>query len=302
MSGPSPSILASIPHSPGVYLMRDAAARIIYIGKAIDLRGRVSNYFRAEGLEPKTRALMAEVRHIDYIPAASEREALVIEQRLIGRHQPLYNVMWKDGKTYPFVKISLNEDFPRIYLTRHRRRDKGVYFGPYPNVSGVRQLLKGLWKKQIVRLRPCDYDFSEKEPLNPKLIKSCLYFHTGQCPAPCAGKISKDDYRALAEQARFYFEGDTDALRDNWRKEMKEASAATDFERAAHLRDNIAALDHVNERVTFRALREEDVQGRLKTTQALQDLQRALGLVKPLSASRPSTSRTSRVSKRWRPW
>jgi excinuclease ABC subunit C len=276
-----PSLLSVIPHSPGVYLMRDAAARIIYIGKAIDLRNRVGNYFRAEGLEPKTRALMAEVRHIDYVTASSEREALVIEQRLIGRHQPLYNVMWKDGKTYPYVKISVNEDYPRIFLTRQRRRDGGVYFGPYPNVSGVRHLLKGLWKKQVLRLRACDYEFSEQKPLDPKLIKSCLYYHTGQCPAPCVPKISKADYRALADDARFYFEGKTGSLRENWEKEMKEASAAMDFERAAHLRDNIAAIDHVNERVTFRALREEDVQGRLKTTQALQDLQRALNLPKP---------------------
>ncbi len=281
MTIPPLSILGALPHTPGVYLMRDAAARILYIGKAVDLRKRVANYFRATGLEPKIRALMAEVRHIDYIAASSEREALVIEQRLIARHQPLYNTMWKDGKTYPFVKISLNEEYPRIYLTRHRRRDGGEYFGPYPNVSGVRQLLKNLWKRQILRLRPCDYEFSEAKPLAAKTINACLYFHTGQCPAPCAGKISKDDYRGLAEQARFYFEGKTGALRAGWEKEMKNASAATEYERAAQLRDNIAALDHVNERVTFRALREEDVQGRIKSTQALRELQDALGLPKP---------------------
>lgn len=274
------ALLSTIPHGPGVYLMRDRAGRIIYVGKAIDLRKRVANYFQADRLEPKTRAQMAEVQHIDYITAASEREALVMEQRLIGRHQPLYNVMWKDGKTYPWVKIS-KEDFPRIFLTRLKRRDGADYFGPYPNTGAVRHLLTSLWRRGITRLRPCDYDFSETKPLPEKTIKACLYFHTGQCPAPCAGRISGPDYRRLAQEAKFYFEGKNDALRAAWEEDRKAAAAALDFERAAQLRDNVAALDHVNERVTFRALREEDVQGRLKETQTLQQLQKALELPKP---------------------
>lgn len=274
------ALLSSIPHGPGVYLMRDKAGRIIYVGKALDLRKRVANYFRAEQLEPKTRAQMAEVQHIDYIACASEREALVMEQRLIGRHQPLYNVMWKDGKSYPWVKLS-KEDFPRLYLTRQKRRDGADYFGPYPNTSAVRQLLSTLWRRGITRLRPCDYDFSETKPLPEKTIKACLYFHTGQCPAPCAGRISGPDYRKLADQARLYFAGKNDVLRETWEKERTEAAAALDFERAARLRDNVAALDHVNERVTFRALREEDVQGRLQESQTLQQLQKELGLPRP---------------------
>lgn len=272
--------LDTIPHGPGVYLMRDSAGRIVYVGKAIDLRKRVANYFRADLLDPKTRALMVETRHVDYIPAASEREALVMEQRLINRHQPAYNVMWKDGKTYPWVKLS-REDFPRLFLTRQKRRDGALYFGPYPNTSGVRNLLRYLWRRGMVRLRPCDYDFSETKPLDPKLIKGCLYFHTGQCPAPCAGKISGPEYRHLADEARFYFEGKNADLRAAWEEDRKSAAKALDFERAAQLRDNVAALDHVNERVTFRALREEDVQGRLETSRALQELQRELGLPRP---------------------
>ena len=273
-------ILSILPHDPGVYLMRDAAGRILYIGKAIDLRKRVANYFRAERLEPRIRALMAEVRNIDYVAAASEREALVMEQRLIHRHQPDYNVIWKDGKSYPFVKIT-NEDFPRLRLTRRKLRDGASYFGPYPNTSGVRQIMRDLWRRGMVPLRPCDFEFSETKPLERKKIDACLYFHTGQCPAPCAGKISKEDYRRLADQGRLFFEGKNVPLRAAWEKEMKASAAALNFERAAHFRDILIALDHVNERVTFRALKEEDVQGRLEASRSLRELQEKLGLPRP---------------------
>ena len=273
-------ILSVLPHDPGVYLMRDTAGRILYIGKAIDLRKRVANYFRAERLEPRIRALMAEVRNIDYVAAASEREALVMEQRLIHRHQPDYNVIWKDGKSYPFVKIT-NEDFPRLRLTRRKLRDGASYFGPYPNTTGVRQIMRDLWRRGMVPLRPCDFEFSETKPLERKKIDACLYFHTGQCPAPCAGKISPEDYRRLADLGRLFFEGKNGPLRAAWEKEMKTSAAALNFERAAHFRDIIAALDHVNERVTFRALREEDVQGRLEASRSLRELQEKLGLPRP---------------------
>jgi len=274
-------LLLSVPHGPGVYLMRNSAGSILYIGKAIDLRKRVANYFSAD-VEPKTRALMADVEHIDTIAAAGEREALVMEQRLIHRHQPLYNVMWKDGKSYPWVKLS-KEDFPRLSLTREKKRDGAEYFGPYPNTTSVRSLLRSLWMRGMTRLRPCDYEFSTTKPLDRKVINACLYFHTRQCPAPCAGRISKEDYGRLAEEARLYFRGKNADLRKAWEKDMKAAAAALDFERAAKTRDALAALDHVNDRVTFRVLREEDVQGRILESRAVQELQRELGLARPPS-------------------
>ncbi|HMU95181.1 MAG TPA: excinuclease ABC subunit UvrC [Elusimicrobiota bacterium] len=278
---PTNDLLKTLPHRPGVYLMRNRAGTIVYIGKAVDLRKRVANYFRPTGLEPKTRALMDEVQHIDYIAAASEREALVIEQRLIGRHQPLFNVMWKDGKTYPFVKISTHEDFPRIRLTRDRRRDGARYFGPYPNVSAVRGLLEGLWKRKLFPLRPCDYEFTEAQPLPYQKVRSCLYLHTGECPAPCLGRINRKDYGVLVDRAILFFEGKNAALRRGWETEMKQAAAEMKFEKAAVLRDHLAALAHVRQTVTFRAMREEDVQGRIQSSQALQELQRALELPRP---------------------
>jgi len=273
-------LLSNLPHKPGVYIMRDGAGDILYIGKAIDLRKRVGNYFRPTGLDPKIRALVAGIRHIDYITAESEREALIIEQRLINRHQPLYNTMWKDGKTYPYVKIT-NEDFPRILMTRQRRRDGGRYYGPYPNATAIRRLLDWIWKKQIFPVRPCDYDFAEGALMPFETVRSCLYLHTGQCPAPCIGKISKEKYKEMVDKAALFFEGDHGPLLREWKREMKRAAKRMEFEKAARLRDNIEALEHVNERVTFRALREDEVQGRIQMTQALQELQNALGLPRP---------------------
>jgi excinuclease ABC subunit C len=188
--------------------------------------------------------------------------------------------MWKDGKSYPWVRLS-REDFPRLRLTRERERDGARYFGPYPNVGAVRHLLDWVWKKHLFPLRPCDLEIVEGKPLPYEKVKSCLYLHTGECPAPCLGRISKADYGRLAERARLFFAGKNAALAKTWENEMREASAALEFEQAARLRDSLAALSHIHERVTFRALREEDVRGRILASQALQDLQRELGLPRP---------------------
>lgn len=278
--GSVPSLVETLPHQPGVYLMRDRAGTILYIGKAIDLRKRVAHYFRPD-VEPKIRALMAEVRHIDYISAAGERDALVIEQRLIQRHQPLYNTMWKDGKTYPYVSLTMNEDYPRLRLTRSRRRDGALYFGPYPNVRAVRHLLDWVWRRRFFSLRPCDLEIREGHPLTYEKVKSCLYLHTGECPAPCLGRVSRDDYGRIVERARLFFAGKNADLLATWHDEMKDAARRLDFERAAQLRDSLEALNHIREPVTFRSLKEEDVKGRLETSRALQELQTALGLPRP---------------------
>lgn len=274
-------MLKQLPHKAGVYIMKDTAGSILYIGKAIDLRKRVSHYFRATGQDPKIRALMAEVKHIDYIPAESEREALVIEQRLIHRHQPVYNTMWKDDKSYPFIKISMNEDFPRITLTRQRKRDGARYFGPFPRVTPIKRLLRWIWKKHLFPLRPCPYDFGEKNPPPRKKVRSCLYLHTRECPAPCVGKIAKKDYRRMAEKAILFFEGRHDRLQRDWAREMRAASRRMEYEKAARLRDRLQALEHIHERVTFRALRPDDVRSRIEMSQTLRELQNALQLPKP---------------------
>ncbi|MDE2490071.1 MAG: excinuclease ABC subunit UvrC [Elusimicrobia bacterium] len=270
-----------LPHETGVYIMRDGAGEILYIGKAIDLAKRVAQYFNPNKEDAKNQALAPLVRRIDYVLCQSEREALLLERRLIHENQPFFNVMWKDGKTYPYVKISLGEDFPRIFTTRRKVRDGGAYFGPYPRVAPVKSLLRYLWKRRLFPLRPCAYDFSEKKPLDPKKIKGCLYYHTRECPAPCAGRVSTADYRRIAARAALFFRGRYRELGAAFDREMKAASDALDYERAAQLRDARLALGLMGERVRVRAVEADDVGGHVAATRAVTDLQKALGLAAP---------------------
>jgi excinuclease ABC subunit C len=269
-----------IPQTCGVYLMRDAQGTILYIGKAKNLARRVAQYFMPEGRGEKNAILAPLIRKVDYIACASERESLLLERRLINRHQPFFNVVWKDDKSYPYIKIT-SEDFPRILLTRRKVRDGGVYFGPYPKVSPIRGLLKYLWRQKLVPLRPCRWEFSADKPLDPRKVSACLYYHTGECPAPCAGKISVEKYRDITANAVLFFQGDYAKLADALALEMKERSAEMNYERAALLRDNVAALRHMGERVRVEAVREEDVTGHLAGSEAVSDLKAVLGLKTP---------------------
>ncbi|MBI4347631.1 MAG: GIY-YIG nuclease family protein, partial [Elusimicrobia bacterium] len=228
---------AHLPHNPGVYIMRDAGHEILYVGKAKDLAKRVACYFNPKTDDHKTTLLAPLIRSIDYVPCASEREALLWERRLIRKHQPFFNAMWKDDKSYPYVKITLNEDYPRVFLTRHKKRDGAAYFGPYPKVTPIRSLLRSLWNRRFFPLRPCGHEFSEADPLAERKVKACLYYHTGECPAPCAGRISPEDYRAIAKNAVLFFSGRTRRLKELFVGEMSAASAALEYERAALLRD-----------------------------------------------------------------
>jgi len=274
--------LSSMPHSPGVYLMRDRAGRILYVGKARDLAKRVGSYFvDRKDHSAKVSALVASIHHVDYLPTESEREALILEQGLIRRLQPHFNTMWKDDKSYPYIKLTWQEDFPRMFLTRKTPRDGSIYFGPYPDVGLVRKLLRYLWKQHLFPLRPCRYEFSEKNPLPLVKAKHCLYYHTKECPAPCVARISKVGYRQIAQDAKLFLRGNFKPLLATWQKEMKEASASQDYERAAQLRDNLSALQHMDERVTLRRIDLADVVDRVDRSRAITDLQKALDLKRP---------------------
>lgn len=270
-----------LPHACGVYIMRDAAMRVLYVGKAIDLAKRVAQYFNFNKPDLKNQALAPLVRKIDYLACSSEREALIWERKLIRRHQPFFNSLWKDDKSYPYVKVSLEEEFPRLRVVRRKRRDGGAYFGPYPHVSAVRSLLKALWRRKVLPLRPCDYAFSSERPLDPAKIKSCLYYHTGECPAPCAGRIGPAAYRRIARDAVLFFEGRFDRLKERLRAEMKKASRKLEFERAGRLRDSVQALEHMEERVLYEEVRPAKVAARLDASRGVSDLQEALGLRRP---------------------
>ncbi|MEK7381940.1 MAG: excinuclease ABC subunit UvrC [Elusimicrobiota bacterium] len=270
-----------IPHKTGVYIMRDAGGEILYIGKANDLSKRVAQYFNLNKEDVKNQALSPLVRRIDYVLCRSEREALLLERRLINENQPFFNVMWKDGKTYPYLKITLGEDYPRIITTRRKVRDGGIYFGPFPKVTPIRGLLRYLWKQHIFPLRPCRWEFSRQKPLDQRKINGCLYYHTKECPAPCTGRIAKEDYRKIAKRAVLFFKGKYTDLRQEFEAEMKKASAALDYERAAQLRDNSLALGQMGERVRVREVEADDIGGKIAQTRMVTALQEALALPSP---------------------
>ncbi len=271
-----------LPQRPGVYLMRDSSAGIIYIGKAKDLRKRVAQYFRkdAGAGSPKIPNLVALIRSIDYIASASEREALVLERELIFRYQPFFNVLWKDAKSYPCIKLTA-EAFPRLLFTRKKLRDGAHYFGPYPKVEPLKKLLGYLWRIKFLNLRRCRWDFSPEKPLSPAKMNACLYYHTGQCPAPCAARITAPAYARLAKRAEDFFSGNFGTLLKDFRKKMKAGARALDYESAARYRDFIGAIEHMAERVTVGEFKSGLVAAETLKTGAVTALMEALGLEKP---------------------
>lgn len=285
-----PIDLSTLPHSHGVYLMRDQQAKIIYIGKANDLKKRVASYFQKPQLHPKISILVSSIRHIDYLPTSSERESLLLEQKLIKKVQPLYNTMWRDDKSYPYVKITINEDYPRIFLTRKKENDGAKYFGPYPQVSVVKKLLRTLWRNRIFNLRPCKHEFHENnikkglqnsQPQLYKKVKSCIYLHTQKCTAPCFGNISKSSYRRIVKRVMLYFSGNTDAIQNDLTAEMKKASKKLDYEKAAQIRDHLNALQHISEKVTIRKIDEANIIEQTELSRGLSELQEKLHLPAP---------------------
>ncbi|MDD5628257.1 MAG: excinuclease ABC subunit UvrC [Elusimicrobia bacterium] len=276
-SAPAPD-RSHVPHACGVYIMRDSRGAILYIGKAKDLFRRVSQYFNPNKPDLKNTHLAPLVRAIDYVACGSEREALLLERRLIRERQPFFNSMWKDDKSYPYVKITVREDFPRVLLTRRKAKDGALYFGPYPKVAPIKGLLDHLWKQKFFPLRPCHWDFGTDKPLDRRKLHSCLYLHTKDCPAPCAGHISREDYRRTVDDAALFFSGRHADLRRRFEGEMREASRRLEYERAARLRDNLEALDQISERVRVRAVRAGELDRPLAASRSVTDLQAALGL------------------------
>lgn len=282
--------LSILPHSPGVYLMRDHQAKIIYIGKAKDLKKRVSSYFQKPPNHPKISILISCVKHIDYIPTSSERESLILEQKLIKNVQPLYNTMWRDDKSYPYVKVTVNEDFPRIFLTRKKKNDGAKYFGPYPQVNVIKKMLRAFWKNQFPPLRPCQYEFREEDvkkglknsqPHLYKKIKSCIYLHTKKCSAPCVGNISKQEYRKMIKRTLSFFSGHSETIQKQLETEMKNASIRMDYEKAAEMRDQLNALRHISEKVTLKKIDETVISHQTALSKGLTEIQEKLRLPTP---------------------
>ncbi|MCX5782701.1 MAG: excinuclease ABC subunit UvrC [Elusimicrobia bacterium] len=255
--------------------MKDAGGKIIYIGKANNIKKRIASYFRHD-IESKTVAIINSLRHIDYILASSEREALILERQLIREFQPYFNSMWRDDKSYPYLKLTKKEDFPQVILSRKVIKDGSEYFGPYPHVLQIKVLLK--WLQKIFKFRPCKLEFSSTSLPKEEKVKSCLYYQTEKCPAPCLKKISSKDYKEKIKGISLFLKGKFSRLEKNWEKEMGEASRNLEYEKAAELRDRITAIKTLGERVTLREIKPEDLPDSLKFTEKLKELKNVLDL------------------------
>jgi len=252
--------LALLPARPGVYLMKDQAGRIIYVGKAVNLKNRVRSYFQAvRGHSPKVKALVARIDDLETIITASEMEALILECNLIKKHRPKYNISLRDDKTYPYVKVTLGEDYPRVFVTRRVVKDGARYFGPYTDAGAVHETLRML--KKLFPLRTC-------RQLNAD--RPCLQHHIKRCLAPCTGKVSKQEYSAMIQAVCLLLEGRSDAVVRDLRKRMVQAAEELNFEMAASLRDQLAAVEKVTEKQNIvTGSGDQDVLGLARSAQGI---------------------------------
>jgi len=233
--------LALLPEQPGVYLWKDKDGTIIYIGKALNLKHRIKNYLNPAGKDLKTEHLIKNIADLDYIITNSEADAFILEATLVKRYRPKYNIMLKDDKRYPFVKITVNEPFPRIFITRELLKDNAKYFGPYTEVRYLRNTLRDL--EWIFPLRSCNRNIPKIKYKQP-----CMNFQLGKCPAPCIGNISQKDYAKTVNQLLRFFNGRYTELLDELRTEMQNASSELRFEEAGKFRDRIIAIERIQKR------------------------------------------------------
>ena len=229
--------LAVLPDKPGVYLMHDAEGKVIYVGKAVVLKNRVRSYFRnLASHTPKVKAMVAKIAEIETIITSSEVEALILECNLIKKYRPRYNISLKDDKTYPYLKVTMQEDFPRLHMTRRLSRDGAKYYGPYADAGAMYETMKLL--KTMFPLRTC-------RKMNPD--RPCLNYHIKRCLAPCAGYVSKEEYGKMIKSVCMVLDGRTTELERDLKQRMQEASEKYAFEEAARLRDQLQAVERLNE-------------------------------------------------------
>ena len=246
--------LAALPTKPGVYLMKDASGKVLYVGKAVSLRARVRSYFHASASHnPKTQRLVANIADIDFIVTASELEALILESNLIKRHKPKYNVRLKDDKRYPYIKVTWQEDFPKVLIVRRMKRDGARYFGPFTAAWAVQQTLHTL--RRIFPYLTCNRTITGEDE------RACLYLDIGLCLGPCVGAASKEEYRDMIDRFCQFLEGKADEIVAGLEAKMQAASEQWDFEQAATYRDQLDAIQRVIERqkIVSTAMADQDV-------------------------------------------
>ncbi len=242
--------LKNIPQNPGVYLMKDLNDEIIYVGKAKNLKKRVASYFSQSAKDPKTQLLIKHITKVDYIVTAGEMEALILECNLIKEKKPKYNINLKDNKSYPFIKVTVNEPFPRVFKTRTFKRDGGRYFGPYPNVGLVYRNLKLI--QQLFPIRSCDLELPSKKAVEP-----CLDYFIKRCDGCCIDKVTPESYREYIDQVILFLSGKYKKLLKYLTDEMKEASKELRFEVAAKFKSQIESVKGIHE--TQRVYSTEDI-------------------------------------------
>lgn len=235
--------LKKLPGRPGVYLMHDEHDDIIYVGKAVSLKNRVRQYFqKSRSKGPKIDRMVTHIRRFEYIVTDSEMEALVLECNLIKEHRPKYNTMLMDDKAYPYIKVTLEEDFPRVMFARRVKKDKAKYFGPYTNVQAVKDTLELL--RKLYKVRTC----SRVLPRDIGRERPCLYYHIGQCDAPCQGAVSSEEYKKSIQLVIRFLNGNYDEITSNLKKKMEEASEALEFEKAMEYRDLLSSVRLISEK------------------------------------------------------
>ncbi|HUW22801.1 MAG TPA: excinuclease ABC subunit UvrC [bacterium] len=274
--------LASLPDVPGIYMMKDITGRVIYVGKAKSIRKRIPAYFQSPSTySPRTFALISNVRDLQYIVTRNEKEALILENELIKYFHPKYNIALRDDKTYPHLKLTIDEDFPKLVMARISKKERvkhrmpGIkYFGPYPDVSSLKRTLKTI--QRIFPLVKCSKSFflARRKEGNPS---SCLDFHLGQCLAPCVEWISKEDYRKIVEKVVLFLSGKGESLLKKLKEEMKGASRQLDFEKAKIFRDQIGAIQSISQRVNLRQVEKQKLKAAGKG-EILIELQKAIEL------------------------
>jgi excinuclease ABC subunit C len=233
------SKISHLPESPGVYLWKDAGGEVLYVGKAKRLRSRVRSYFTGDhAASLKTRALVQRIADVETIVVPSEAHALILEANLIKEHRPRFNIALRDDKSYPYIKVTVNEPFPRLIVTRRLENDGARYFGPYTDVGAMRHALRVV--KRVFTVRSCSYDMPREMP-----ERACLDYHIGRCKAPCILAQSQAAYRQMIDEVVLFLEGRTSELTHLIRERMEEAAARLDFEGAAELRDVLAHLEQM---------------------------------------------------------
>jgi excinuclease ABC subunit C len=246
--------LHALPEHPGVYLFRDAAGQVLYVGKSVNLRERVRSYFGSPaGLAPKTRELVSRIADFEILLTDGELEALILENNLIKEHRPRYNIRLRDDKGYPFIKVTTNEEWPRVLKTRRLENDGARYFGPFSSAGSVDRTLRLL--KKLFPYRGCD------EKIDGRRRRPCLDYHIGRCLAPCVGYADPQEYARAIQQVLLFLEGRGDQILRMVRREMEKAAAELHFERAAALRDQLQDLERVleHQKVVSPRMEDEDV-------------------------------------------